>query len=169
MTPPDHPDAPTRRPARRRAAPSPPPPPQPAARLLARVRWTLLVILLALLLWAALWPLRYPTRERGIDFARAAPVPSDVRLTLGVRDVLLLHNRDSSAHVFGQGRVLPGRSFRLPFEQEGEFLFACDAAPGNTVRVRVQAHPDPGWERLRWRLAALADSLRELPVRGPQD
>jgi hypothetical protein len=147
--------------------------------LLRRVRWTLAVIVLALLLWAALWPLRYPTRERIVEFPHGAAilkgrgvtgqVPARIQLTLGVRDVLLLRNRDAAAHVFGQVLVLPGREFRLPFEQAGEFGFACDAAHGNMVLVLVGAHPDPGWERLGWRLRALADGMRELPLERPED
>jgi hypothetical protein len=147
--------------------------------LLRRVRWTFLAIVLLLVLWAALWPLRYPTRERIVEFPRGAAVLKarawrgrcrrGSKLTLGVRDVLLLRNRDLAAHVFGQVLVLPGREFRLPFEQAGEFGFACDAAPGNTVRVLVGTHPDPGWERLGWRLRALADGLRELPLQHPEE
>ena len=146
--------------------------------LLRRVRWTLAAILLVLLVWAALWPLRYPSRERSVDFPRGAAVlkgkgappqlPAEIRLTLGVRDVLLLRNRDLSAHVFGQVLVLPGREVRLPFGEAGDYTFACDAAPGNTVTVRVLAHPDPGWDRLRWRLHALKEVVRELPVHGPE-
>lgn len=151
--------------------------------LLRRVRWALAIVLLALLLWAALWPVRYPSRERAVDFPRGATVlkgraiapdrppqlPAEIRLTLGVRDVLLLRNRDLSAHVFGQVLVLPGREVRLPFGEAGDYGFACDAAPANTVTVRVLPHPDPGWERLRWRLHALKDAVRELPVHGPED
>ena len=146
--------------------------------LLRRVRWTVAAILLALLLWAAVWPLRYPTRERTVDFPRdatvlkgsgAPPLPAEIRLTLGVRDVLLLRNRDLSAHVFGQVLVLPGREFRLPFEQAGDFLFAADAAPGHVVMVRVLPQPDPGLPRLGWRLRALLDGVRELPVRAPEE
>ena len=139
--------------------------------LLRRVQWTLAAILLVLLAWAALAPLRYPTRELVFDFPRAgsAPVPGQVWLTLGVRDVLLLRNRDLVPHVFGQVRVLPGREFRLPFEQAGAFPFACDLAPGTRVLVRVLEQPDPGWARLRWRLRTLFDTLRTLPLQGPED
>jgi hypothetical protein len=91
--------------------------------------------------------------------ARPGPstlVPAEIRLTLGVRDVLLLRNRDVAPHVFGQVLVLPGRVVRLPFEQAGDFPFACDLAPASKVTVRVLPQPDPGWPRLRWRLAALS-------------
>lgn len=148
----------------------------PQFSLVRRLQWSLAALLLAVAAWAALAPLRYPTRELVFDFpstdpaARApARVPSEVWLTLGVRDVLLLRNRDRAAHVFGQVRVLPGREFRLPFEQAGDFPFACDAAPGARVLVRVLAQPDPGWARLRWRLHGLFETVRDLPLQGPDE
>lgn len=152
--------------------------------LVRRVQLALAAVLLAVLAWAALAPLRYPTRELGFDFPRtssptasptASPQPGRVRvpgqvwLTLGVRDVLLLRNHDGAPHVFGQVRVLPGREFRLPFEQAGEFPFACDLAPGARVLVRVLEQPDPGWARLRWRLRTLFDALRTLPLQAPDE
>jgi hypothetical protein len=151
-----------------------------SGHLIRRLQWALGAILLLVLAWAALAPLDYPTRELGLEFTHGAAVlrakarnaglvPSELRLTLGVRDVLLLRNRDVAPHVFGQVLVLPGHEFRLPFEQEGAFPFACDLATGARVLVRVLPQPDPGWERLRWRLRALADAVRDLPVRAPND
>lgn len=147
---------------------------------LQRMRWTLTGVLLLALLWAALAPLGDATRERVLEFPRGAAVlrgsaagnslvPSQVRLTLGVRDVLLLRNRDIVPHVFGQVLVLPGHDFRLPFEQAGSTPFACDVAPGARVLVRVEPEPDPGWQRLRWRLQALLESVRDLPLVGPDN
>ena len=141
--------------------------------LLHRVRWGAALLLVAVLLWAALAPLRYPTRERTLVFppggAGATPVPPEVRLTLGVRDVLLLRNRDATPHVFGQVLVLPGHVFRLPFEQAGDYVYACDAAPGQAVTVRVANQPDPGWARLGWRLRAFVEAVRTLPIEAPGD
>ena len=147
--------------------------------LLRRLRWSFAAILSGMLLWAAVAPLHYPTRERLLEFPRGAavlrgranpaPVPAEVGLTLGVRDVLLLRNRDLVPHVFGQLLVLPGHVVRLPFEQAGDYPFACDVAPGAKVLVRVLPQPDPGWTRLRWRLAALFDAVRDLPLQGPDD
>jgi hypothetical protein len=138
--------------------------------LLRRVRWGAVAAMLVVLAWAALAPLRYPTREHSLDFAPGGrAVPASIRLTLGVRDVLLLQNRDAAPHVFGQVRVLPGHLLRLPFEQAGDFVFACDAAPDQAVTVRVAEHPAPGWARLRWRALTLADGLRTLPVQAPDD
>jgi len=125
------------------------------------------VALLALLLWASLSPLRYPSREKLIELGGAQPVPSAVRLTLGVQDVLLLRNDSTFAHVFGQLRVLPGHVIRLPFEHVGEFDFACSAHPRGQVLVQVVAPPDPGLARLRWRWSGLVDGLRHLPIIAP--
>jgi hypothetical protein len=139
--------------------------------LLQRVRWGMGLVIVATLLWAALAPLRYPTRERTFVFPHGGgqgAVPAEVSLTLGVRDVLLLRNRDATPHVFGQVLVLPGHVFRLPFEQAGDYVYACDVAPGHAVTVRVANHPDPGWARLGWRLRVLAEAVRTLPIEGPE-
>jgi hypothetical protein len=153
--------------------------PTPSVSLLRRLQWSLAALLCAALLWAAVAPLHYPTRERLLEFphgasvlrGRAGPtlVPAEVRLTLGVRDVLLLRNRDVAPHVFGQVLVLPGRAVRLPFEQSGDYPYACDLAPASNVLVRVLPQPDPGWARLRWRLATLVEAIRDLPLQGPDD
>jgi hypothetical protein len=149
------------------------------ASLLRRLQWLLAAILCAVLLWMAVAPLHYPTREHLLEFphgaavlrgrAGPAPVPAEVRLTLGVRDVLLLRNRDLVPHVFGQVLVLPGHAVRLPFEQAGDYPYACDLAPAAKVTVRVLPQPDPGWARLRWRSAAFVEAIRSLPVQGPDD
>jgi hypothetical protein len=147
--------------------------------LLRRLQWSLAAVLFAALLVAAIAPLHFPTRERLLEFphgaavlrgrADGAAVPAEVRLTLGVSDVLLLRNRDLAPHVFGQVLVLPGRVARLPFEQAGDYPFACDLAPDSRVTVRVLPQPDPGWARLRWRLGALRDAIRDMPLLGPDD
>ncbi|QNB01231.1 hypothetical protein [Massilia sp. Se16.2.3] len=95
-------------------------------------------------------------------------MPTEVRLTPGVQDVLLLRNRDRVAHVFGPVQLPPGQEFRLPFEQAGNYAFACPAVPGGELTVHVVPLPDPGWERLRWRLAALVNGLRTLPLVAPE-
>ncbi len=153
--------------------------PTHSVSLLRRLQWTLAAILCAALLWAAVAPLHYPTRERLLEFphgsqvlrdrAGATPVPAAVRLTLGVRDVLLLRNRDVVPHVFGQVLVLPGHTVRLPFEQAGDFPYASDLAPASTVTVQVLPQPDPGWARLRWRFTAFVEAVRGLPIQGPDD
>ena len=123
---------------------------------------------LALLLWASLSPLRYPSREKLIELGGAQAVPSAIRLTLGVQDVLLLRNHSTTPQVFGQLRVLPGHVIRLPFEFVAALEFACSAHPRGRVRVRVVAPPDPGVARLRWRVEGMVDALRYLPAIDPR-
>lgn len=137
--------------------------------------------LLLALLWGALAPLRTPSQERGFTFpapgragtaglvaARAPMLPREIRLTLGVQDVLLLRNLDRQPHVFGPLQLLPGQEFRLPFEEAGTYDYACPDVAGGTLTVRVVRLPDPGWDRLRWRLQALVQTLRTLPLVAPQ-
>lgn len=147
----------------------------PSTGLRQRFRWALGAAACAALLWAALAPLQAGTREQPFAFPAAATataagarVPAEVLLTLGVRDVLLLQNRDRAPHVFGQLLLPPGGALRLPFEQPGDYPFACDLAPSLKVTVRVLARPAPGWGRLRWRVARLLDAVRTLPVQAPQ-
>jgi hypothetical protein len=134
--------------------------------------------LLLALLWGALAPLRNPSHERAFTFpaptssrmaARAPALPREIRLTLGVQDVLLLRNLDRRPHVVGPLQLRPGQEVRLPFEFEGAYAYACPDVAGGTLTVRVVRLPDPGLERLRWRLAALLQALRTLPLQAPQD
>jgi hypothetical protein len=141
-------------------------------------QWSLAAALLAALLWGALAPLRYPTHDKLLEIpsgtqARrmqgdvAGNLPAEVRLTLGVQDVLLLRNSDTVAQVFGPLMIMPGQDFRLPFEQAGEHRFGSSAHASGQVTVRVVPQPDPGWDRLRWRLKALVHAMRYLPLKGP--
>jgi hypothetical protein len=134
--------------------------------------------LLGVLLLGAFAPLHYPSRDQLFEIPKGtyarrmkgealAILPSEVRLTLGVKDVLLLRNRDSVPQVFGPVLVMPGQEFRLPFEQAGEYPFACTAHASGQMMVRVVAQPDPGWDRLRWRVQALVHDLRYLPIKEP--
>jgi hypothetical protein len=133
--------------------------------------FSLIACILALLVWGALAPLRLPSRELlfqitpGAAARRAAGqaepmLPRALRLTLGVRDVLLLRNDDTAVHHFGPLRLQPGQQFRLPFEQPAELIIACSAEPGGFATVSVVTLPDPGLARLAWRLQAMSQLLR---------
>lgn len=143
------------------------------------VAWPLAAALTLAMAWAALAPLRYPTHDQLLDIPKGTAarvragdrgnmLPSAIRLTLGVQDVLLLRNSDTVAQAFGPLLVPPGQEFRLPFEQSGEYALASTAHAGGQVKVTVVALPDPGWERLRWRLAALAHAIRYLKPQPPE-
>jgi hypothetical protein len=132
---------------------------------------SILACVLAAVLWAALAPVRYASREQLFEIPKGTwarrmagdkveILPSTVRLTLGVKDVLLLRNKDSVPQVFGPVLIMPGQDFRLPFEQVADYQFACTAHASGQMTVAVVALPDPGFGRVRWRLEALSNAIR---------
>ena len=64
-------------------------------------------------------------------------LPDEIRLTLGVSDVLVLRNLDDVPQIFGPTLMMPGQSFRLPFALASSYQFACTAhASGQMTRDR---------------------------------
>ena len=128
--------------------------------------WVLAACLAMALLWAALAPPRAASRDLLFDIPKGTwerrmagdkveILPSVVTLTLGVQDVLLLRNSDTVPQQFGPVLIMPGQDFRLPFEQVSENQFACTAHSSGQMTVSVVAAPEPGWDRLKWRLSAM--------------
>ena len=121
--------------------------------------------------WAGLTPIESPaSREepfvipKGTWARRMAgdPVeilPSQVRLTLGLRDVLLLRNDDEVPQTFGPTLMMPGQSFRLPFAVASEYQFACTAHASGQMTVIVEPFPATPWARLRYRWSAMVRGL----------
>jgi hypothetical protein len=112
--------------------------------------------------WAALTPVTFASREETFEIPkgtwarrmagdRVEILPSHVYLTLGVRDVLLLKNSDDVPQIFGPTLMMPGQSFRLPFEVASSYQFACTAHASGQMTVVVDAQPDTPWRRLMWR------------------
>ena len=85
-------------------------------------------------------------------------LPNEVRLVLGVKDVLVLRNLDDVPQVFGPVLMMPGQSFSLPFEVASSYRFACTAHASGQMTVTVLPNPAAGWERLAWRTRALMSS-----------
>jgi hypothetical protein len=79
-------------------------------------------------------------------------LPSEIRLTLGVRDVLLLRNLDDVPQTFGPSIMMPGQSLRLPFEVESENQFVCTAHASGQLTVIVEPEPVWPWQKVRWRV-----------------
>jgi hypothetical protein len=113
--------------------------------------------------WAGLAPIGSDSREEvfaipnGTWARRMAgdPVeilPSEVYLTLGVRDVLLLVNHDDVPQIFGPTLLMPGQSFRLPFAVASENVFTCTAHASGQMTVIVEPYPASPWARMRWRV-----------------
>ncbi|WP_426110398.1 cupredoxin domain-containing protein [Massilia sp. PWRC2] len=134
-----------------------------ARRRLSLALWTGAALLLA---WLALAPVHGASRQKTLVIPASAgtTLPATITLTLGVEDVLVLHNQDTVALRFGPVLLAPGQHWRLPFEQVGVYPVAASAWPGGAVTVLVVEWPAPGWQRLVWRLGAFSDRLRAWPV-----
>jgi hypothetical protein len=115
--------------------------------------------------WAALAPLPTLPKERVIVIPRGAtergpqPFPADIRLTLGLQDVLVLRNEDDHAQLVGGIPVAAGQSLSLPFHQAKTFQLACSAHPSGQLKITVSARPERGLDRLWWRLDRLRSRL----------
>ncbi|HXZ84624.1 MAG TPA: hypothetical protein VEI82_03950 [Myxococcota bacterium] len=131
-----------------------------------RALGALLLGALAGLAWAALAPIRVDSRERIFEIPRGTwarrmagetreILPPEIRLTLGLRDVLVLRNQDDVPQVFGPTVLMPGQSFRLPFAQAGSYPFTCTAHLSGQLLVTVDPEPATPWARLRWRVRSL--------------
>jgi len=118
--------------------------------------------LAAAALWAMFAPLPGGSRDQLFEipagtYARRAAgdkveiLPSEIRLTLGVKDVLVLRNLDTVPQTFGPVLIMPGQSFRLPFNQASDYQFECTAHASGRMRIVVDPAPDAGWRRLAWR------------------
>lgn len=146
-------------------------------RALLERHWPLTGTAIVLILWTAwsmLAPLGGGSHELLLEFPPGVQhgdltVPAEIRLTRGVRDVLLLRNESRAPVVFGPLKIGPGRELRLPFGEAGLHTYACPPVAGKVVRVRVVDAPGPGWGRLRWRLDELRQWVRYLPLRSPDE
>jgi hypothetical protein len=112
--------------------------------------------------WAAFTPVTFASREETFEIPKGTwarrmagnkleILPSRIYLTLGIRDVLLLKNLDDVPQIFGPTLMMPGQSFRLPFEVASNYQFACTAHASGQMTVVVDAQPDTPWRRLVWR------------------
>jgi hypothetical protein len=123
-------------------------------------------IALGALAWAALAPIHSASREQLFEIPKgtwagrmagnkAEILPSEIHLTLGVKDILVLKNLDEVPQVFSSVLIMPGQSFRLPFALASDYQFACTAHANGQLTVFVEPTPSPGWARLRWRVLSL--------------
>ena len=125
--------------------------------------------LVSTLAWAAMGPVASDDREAVFEIPRGTwarrmagdkveILPGEIRLQLGVKDVLVLKNQDDVPQAFGPVLMMPGQSFKLPFEVASSYQFACTAHASGQMTVTVEPAPAAGWERLAWRTRALMAS-----------
>ena len=116
--------------------------------------------------WAGLAPIRSLTRDalfeipqgtwaRRMSGSKVEILPAEIRLTVGLRDVLVLRNLDDVPQIFGPTLMMPGQSLRLPFEVPSSYTFACTAHLSGQMTIVVEPRPDSPWARIRWRLREL--------------
>jgi hypothetical protein len=128
------------------------------------------VVLLGTVMWASFAPIASTSREehfkipKGTWARRMAGnkveiLPSEIDLTLGVRDVLVLENHDDVPQIFGPTLMMPGQNFRLPFAQASTYTFACTAHASGQMIINVYENPSTPWERLVWRTRQITKSI----------
>jgi hypothetical protein len=125
---------------------------------------------LGVIAWAALTPIRSASRDEIFEIPkgtwarrmagdRIEILPAEIRLTLGVRDVLVLRNRDEVPQIFGPTLMMPGQGLRLPFTVASSYQFACTAHASGQMTILVEPFPATPWARLRWRVRELLKPL----------
>jgi hypothetical protein len=134
----------------------------PRLRWLAWTLGTLALISLLFLSWAAFTPIQSVSREEVFEIPQGTwarrmsgdaveILPNEIRLTLGLNDVLVLKNLDDVPQIFGPTLMMPGQSFRLPFTTASSYQFACTAHASGQMTITVDEFPETPWARLRWR------------------
>ena len=125
--------------------------------------------------WTGFTPIRSASRDqifeipqgtwkRRMSGDKVEILPSQIRLTLGVRDILVLRNHDDVPQIFGPTLMMPGQSFRLPFEQAAEYQFACTAHASGQMTIIVEPNPNTPWARILWRTRSLLHRLGPAPA-----
>jgi len=143
---------------------------RPAPRRIRSTGLVLAGIAATVVAWAALAPVSVDSRDvvfeipKGTWARRMAGnkreiLPSQIRLTLGLRDVLVLRNQDDVPQVFGPTLMMPGQSFRLPFAVASEYQFACTAHANGQMTVVVDPRPDSARARIVWRIKAAKEQI----------
>jgi len=116
--------------------------------------------------WAGFAPIETATREalfeiprgtwaRRMSGSRIEILPAEIRLTLGLRDILVLRNLDDVPQIFGPTLMMPGQSLRLPFAVASSYTFACTAHLSGQMTIVVDPRPASPWARIRWRVREL--------------
>ena len=149
-------------------------------RVPRHLRWplaSLAVVLFGATTWAAAAPVRFDSREELFEIPKGTwarrmagekieILPQEIRLVAGARDVLVLRNRDDVPQIFGPALMMPGQTFRLPFERAAEYQFACTAHLSGQMTIIVDEQLTSPWARLRWRAEKVLQRIKWLKQRG---
>jgi hypothetical protein len=122
--------------------------------------------------WGGFTPVRSESRDRVFEIPKGTwarrmsgdkveILPDHIRLTLGLRDILVLRNHDDVPQIFGPTLMMPGQSFELPFDRASEYQFACTAHASGQMTIVVDPYPASPWARIRWRARELLSQLKD--------
>jgi len=128
----------------------------------------ILVVVTAAAGWAAFAPIAPGPREARFVIPKgtaariaagqtAQALPSRIRLTVGVRDLLILRNDDDQPQSFGPVLLAAGQTYRVPFSAPATFDLACSAHNAGQITIVVAPEPGAGWRRLIWRFDELLE------------
>lgn len=120
-------------------------------------------VALAALGWAGFAPIQVGSRDEIFEIPKGTwarrmsgenigILPDRIRLTLGIRDILVLKNLDDVPQIFGPALMMPGQGFTLPFEQASEYQFACTAHASGQMTIVVDPNPATPWAKIVWRV-----------------
>lgn len=124
------------------------------------------------LVFAAIWPVTFDSREELFEIPKGTwarrmagekreILPSEIRLVVGIHNVLMLKNSDDVPQLFGPTLLMPGQTLRIPFTTPSENYFACTAHASGQLVIVVEAEPTLPWSRLSWRIRGLLRRLSE--------
>ena len=68
-------------------------------------------------------------------------VPAEMLFTLGVQDVLVIHNQDGVGHTFGPYWVASHNTLRVQFSQPAVYEGYCSVHPSSQIRIIVESRP----------------------------
>ena len=131
---------------------------------------TVAAIAVAGLTWVAVTPIASTSREqvfvipkgtwaRRMAGEKIETLPDHIYLTAGLRDILVLRNRDDVPQIFGPTLMMPGQSFTLPFDRPAQYQFACTAHASGQMTIVVDPYPGSPCARVTWRARALLRAL----------
>ena len=130
---------------------------------MTKARWAALILTaLTVLAGWALWPSREPpsipsrgdprvveiviprgTARKIAAGGKVPTFPSEITLTAGVRDRLVIRNEDEAGHGVGPLWVKAGEALTLRFGKPGTYSMGCSLDPEHVFRIVVLEPPSP--------------------------
>ena len=140
-------------------------------RFYSRLWPALMILVIGVLAWSAFAPITFASREAVFEIPKGTwarrmagnkveILPNHIYLTLGIHDILLLKNMDDVPQIFGPTLMMPGQSFRLPFEIASDNQFACTAHANGQMTIVVDPEPKWPWQKIAWRVRNLYRTIK---------